>query len=278
MKIMEEKEQALINEIKKQDKVAIAFSGGIDSVYLTKKAVEVLGKENVLAVIVNSELFTNEEFDKAKKTAEILGINFEGTYMHELHISAIANNRPNTWYSSKKELYTTIKHVAASHGIATVYDGMIIDDFKDFRPGMKAKDEAGVISPLQIAGYYKTDVRRMAKADSINVWNKVASCSLCSRFPYNTHITRKMINQVIDGERFMHSLGFNTVRVRHHGDIVRLEVAPEKIVDLVAKRDIVTKKFKELGFLYVAMDFEGYTEGKMNVTLTEEDKLASYTA
>lgn len=274
---METKEQNLINEIKKQNKVAIAFSGGIDSVYLANKAVEILGKDNVLAVIVNSEFFTDEEFKKAEKTAQVLGINFATAYMHELEIPAIANNRANTWYSSKKELYSTIKLVAAKHGIETVYDGMIMDDFNDFRPGIKAKNEAGVISPLQLANYYKTDVRQMAKADGINIWNKIASCSLCSRFPYNTHITKSMLNQVIVGERYLRSIGFNPVRVRHHGDMVRLEVAAEKIPALLAQRTAITAEFKKLGFLYVAVDLEGYQGGKMNAELTKEEKVASYT-
>ncbi len=275
---METKEQVLVDLIKKQAKVAIAFSGGIDSVYLTNKAVEVLGKDNVLAVIVNSELFTDEEFDKAMKTAEAVGVNFQAAFMHELTNPAIANNRPNTWYHSKKELYATIKHVAASHGFTTIFDGMIMDDAQDFRPGMKARDDAGVSSPLEEAGYYKQDVRRLAKQDGIDVWNKVASCSLCSRFPYNTHITPAMINQVIVGERYMRSIGFNPVRVRHHGDLVRLEVAPTMIEALLNQREEVTAEFKQLGFLYVAIDAEGYTEGKMNATLSEADKLASYTA
>lgn len=272
---MEIKERVLVDEIKKQDKVAIAFSGGIDSVYLTNKTVEILGKDNVLAVIVNSELFTDEEFDKAKETAEILGVNFECAYMHELDNVAIANNRPNTWYNSKKELYRTIKQVASHSGFTTVFDGMIMDDFKDFRPGIQAKDEAGVISPLQLAKYYKIDIRRFAKADGINVWNKVASCSLCSRFPYNTHITKNMIKQVVEGERYMRSIGFNPIRVRYHGDMVRLEVDSKKIEDLIAKKVQITDKFKKMGFLYISIDLEGYKEGKMNNELTKADKLAS---
>lgn len=275
---MENKEQLLISEIKKYNKVAVAFSGGIDSVYLANKCVEVLGRENVVGIIVNSELFTDEEFENAKRTADVQGINYATAEMHELDNENIANNRPNTWYNSKKELYKTIKESAAMFDIETVFDGMIMDDLNDFRPGLKARDEAGVISPLQVAEYTKEDVRTFAKNDGINVWNKVASCSLCSRFPYNTKITRDMINQVIEGERFMRSLGFNPIRVRHHGDMVRLEVAPEKIEDLFKVKDQVTAEFKSLGFLYVSIDTVGYQEGNMNAELTESEIAASYNA
>lgn len=266
------KETKLISELKKFDSLAIAFSGGIDSVYLTNKAVQIIGQENVLAVLVNSELFTNEEFENAKKTAEMLHINYTTVTMNELEVPEIANNQPSTWFYSKQKLYATIKDAANKAGIENVADGMISDDYEDYRPGITAKEEAGVISPLKKAGYYKDDVRDLSKKDGIQIWKKVASCSLCSRFPYNTEITPEKINQIITAERYLRDLGFSTVRVRHHGTTASIEVLPENIIKLLTFKDELIEEFKSLGFLYTTIDLEGYKMGKMNEVLTETEK------
>ncbi|MCI1880662.1 MAG: ATP-dependent sacrificial sulfur transferase LarE [Sporolactobacillus sp.] len=272
---METKEKRLRSFLRKQGKVAIAFSGGIDSTYLANIAKKVLGRENVLAVIVNSELFTDEEFESAKKTAKLLDIQFKSTSMHELKILDIANNKPNTWYKSKKLLYATIKRIARENRFDVVDDGMIMDDLSDFRPGIVAKKEAGVISPLIETNFYKDDIRYYAKKEGMTIWNKVASCSLCSRFPYHSKITLEKIKQVISGEKFFRNLGYRLVRVRHHGETARIEVSPEKIADVIKDRKKINNYFEKLGFLYVAIDLAGYQEGKMNKDLTESEKKLS---
>lgn len=265
----------LENYLKNENKVSIAFSGGIDSVFLAAEAVKVLGSKNVLAVIVNSELFTDEEFNNAQKTADMLDIPYITAYMHELNIKEIRENRSNTWYKSKELLYATIQRFAEEKGFSTVLDGMICDDLNDFRPGLKAKEEAGIISPLIENGFYKNDIRTAAKKDGIQIWDKVASCSLCSRFPYNTEITIAKVKQVIEGEKYLRSLGFATARVRNYGETARLEVLPKKINELVSLSDKISKFFKKLGFKYVSADLEGYQVGKMNRELTAKEKVSA---
>jgi len=265
-------ETKLIAELKKHTSLAIAFSGGIDSVYLTNKAIEVLGQDNVLAILVNSELFTDEEFENAQKTAQMLNINYTTVTMNELEVPEIAHNEPSTWFYSKQKLYATIKETAKNAGFTDVADGMISDDYADYRPGIKAKEEAGVISPLKDAGYFKSDVRELSKKDGIQIWKKVASCSLCSRFPYNTDITPEKISQIISAEKYLRSLGFATVRVRHHGTTASIEVLPDQIVDLLSFSNEILPEFKSLGFLYTTVDLEGYKMGKMNEVLTDAEK------
>lgn len=270
---MNQKVQNLNEKLAQFGKLAIAFSGGIDSTFLLCQAKAVLGKENVLAVVVNSELFRNSEFEKASVLAKNLGIQVVETTMEELSDSEIAHNTPNGWYRSKKMLYKEVKKQAENLGYTVVADGMIMDDLADFRPGLKARDEEEVVSPLQLVELYKSEIRSAAKELNLPIWDKPASCSVASRFPYYTEITLNKVQQVMQGEKFLNELGFPVVRVRHHGDIVRIEVEQERISELFENREKIDSYFKNLGFAFVAIDLNGYKMGRMNETILESQAM-----
>lgn len=267
---MNNKIKHLNDNLAQYNNLAIAFSGGIDSTFLLCQAKAVLGKENVLAIVVNSELFRDSEFTKAAVLAESIGVKVVQTEMKELTDSEIAHNTPNGWYRSKKMLYTEIKKQAAKLGFTNVADGMIMDDLDDFRPGLKARDEEGILSPLQTAELFKSEIREAAKELKLPIWDKPASCSVASRFPYYTEITEEKVQQVMQAEKFINELGFPVVRVRHHGEVARIEVETDRIVELFNYREAIDKAFKELGFTFVAIDLNGYQMGKMNTTILEE--------
>ncbi|WP_432736856.1 ATP-dependent sacrificial sulfur transferase LarE [Pediococcus pentosaceus] len=269
---LEAKENNLIKDLASKQRVAIAYSGGIDSTYLLKVAVDELGKDNVLAMVVNSELFLDDEYNKALELAKDLGANAMGVSMSELADERIAANTPESWYYSKQLLYRTIKKAVAEKGFDIVLDGMIMDDNADFRPGMKARTEEGIVSSLQDADLYKSEIRELAKDRGISNWNKVASCSVASRFPYGTKLTAEAVNNVFAGEKWLRNAGFPVVRVRVHSDLVRVEVPEVEFAKLLAKKAEMSEFMKGLGFNYVTLDVDGFKSGRMNDVLKEEKK------
>ncbi|MBF7101911.1 ATP-dependent sacrificial sulfur transferase LarE [Pediococcus pentosaceus] len=269
---LEAKENNLIKDLASKQRVAIAYSGGIDSTYLLKVAVDELGKDNVLAMVVNSELFLDDEYNKALEFAKDLGANAMGVSMSELADERIAANTPESWYYSKQLLYRTIKKAAAEKGFDIVLDGMIMDDNADFRPGMKARTEEGIVSSLQDADLYKSEIRELAKDRGISNWNKVASCSVASRFPYGTKLTAEAVNNVFAGEKWLRNAGFPVVRVRVHNDLARVEVPEVEFAKLLAKKAEMSEFMKGLGFNYVTLDVDGFKSGRMNDVLKEEKK------
>lgn len=269
---LEAKENNLIKDLASKQRVAIAYSGGIDSTYLLKVAVDELGKDNVLAMVVNSELFLDDEYNKALELAKDLGANAMGVSMSELADERIAANTPESWYYSKQLLYRTIKKAAAEKGFDIVLDGMIMDDNADFRPGMKARTEEGIVSSLQDADLYKSEIRELAKDRGISNWNKVASCSVASRFPYGTKLTAEAVNNVFAGEKWLRNAGFPVVRVRVHNDLVRVEVPEVEFAKLLAKKAEMSEFMKGLGFNYITLDVNGFKSGRMNDVLKEEKK------
>ncbi|MCO7124524.1 ATP-dependent sacrificial sulfur transferase LarE [Sporolactobacillus shoreicorticis] len=274
MSTLTEKKQALVDQLKKMNRVVVAFSGGIDSTLVLKMALDTLGKDNVLAVVANSELFTNEEFDKAVSLAKDLGAvvkEAELSYLSEEHIK---RNTPDSWYYAKKGFYARMNEIAAAEGFAFVLDGMIKDDESDFRPGLRARTEAGARSVLQEAGFYKTDVRALAKIIGLNNWNKVSSCSVSSRFPYGTTLTLEKIDQVMKAEKYIRELGFPVVRVRSHGEIARVEIPAERLNDLLEVNDKISQALTEFGFRYVTLDLSGFRSGRMNETLSAQERKA----
>lgn len=266
-----EKNQELGNILSGMNRVIIAFSGGVDSTLVLKRAQQELGSSNVLAVVVASELFRKEEFDGAVELAEKMGANVYQTEIKELEDENITANTPDTWYYSKKLLYTHLNELAEKLGYEYVLDGMIMDDIDDFRPGLKARTEAGARSVLQEANMYKEEVRELSKELELPVWNKPASCSLASRIPYGTKLDKTKISQIDEAEKFIAKLGFDMVRVRYHDESARIEVVPEKIADLLNYREQIQLKLKELGFNYVSIDLQGYRTGSMNEVLTKEE-------
>lgn len=265
------KDEKLGHFLKDMGKVAVAFSGGVASSFLLKRAEEELGAENVLAVIVTSELYPRKEFDGAVRLAEDLGVLVQRVSMRELDDENIVNNTPESWYYSKKMLYSAVKDTADAFGMTHIADGMIKDDEDDFRPGTRARTEVGVRSPLQENSWYKQEIREESRQRNLPVWDKPGSGSLASRIPYGTPIDRQKISQVDQAERFIHSLGFKIVRVRHHGDLARVEVRPVEMLSLMQKKDQVLMKLRSLGFSYISIDLDGYRTGSMNEVLEEKN-------
>lgn len=251
-------------------RVIVAFSGGVDSALVLKRAQEVLGTDNVLAVVVASELFRQEEFNGAVALADKMGIPVMKTEIKELNHPAIVANNPDAWYFSKKLLYARLNELAEELGYDTVLDGMIMDDMNDFRPGLKARTEAGVRSVLQEAKIYKSEVRELSNELQIPVWNKPASCSLASRVPYGVEVTREKIAQINEAELFLAKIGFEHSRVRHHENMARIEVPADRISELVEKSEQIQLKLTSLGFTYVSIDLGGYKTGNMNKEILEK--------
>lgn len=269
MNQMEEKNIRLGKILNKMDRVMVAYSGGIDSTFLLKRAHDELG-DNVIAVVVDSELFKSGELEKAVQLAENMGIRVLKTEIKELENEAIVANTPDSWYYSKKMLYSHLNNLADELGYNYVLDGMIMDDKDDFRPGLLARTEEGVRSVLQEASLYKNEIRTLSKQLDLPIWNKPASCSLASRIPYGIKLTKEKIRQVDEAEGFLAKLGFDPARVRHHGEIARIEVLPTKIDELMKHREKVERKLSAIGFSYVAIDLKGYRTGSMNEVLTEQ--------
>ena len=261
-----EKNRYLGKTLKEMGRVMVAFSGGVDSAVVLKRAQQELGG-NVLAVVVASELFRESEFQAAVQLAENLGVKVHQTEIKELNQPQIAANNPDSWYYSKKLLYTHLNQLAEELDYPYVLDGMIMDDEADFRPGLKARTEEGIRSVLQEANLYKPEVRELAKELELPVWNKLASCSLASRFPYGTKLDKQKVNQVNQAELYLKRAGFDEVRVRYHDNVARIEVAADKMVELLEKRTEVQHKLESLGFNYVSIDLRGYRTGSMNEVL-----------
>lgn len=265
------KEQKLENILKDMNKVVIAFSGGVDSSLVLKKAVDVLGHANVKAVIVKSELFRHEEFNQAIELANQLNAPITEAEIEELKDPHIIENTPDSWYYSKCLLYSKLEELRKKYNFNYVLDGMIMDDLDDFRPGLKARTEFNVRSILQEADLYKSEVREISKANGLPVWNKPALCSLASRIPYGETLNFAKVNKVNEAEKYILSLDISNVRVRYHHNIARVEVNDIDIPTVVQYRKQITLRLKELGFDYVTIDLEGYRTGSMNEVIDSLD-------
>ena len=254
--------------------VAIGFSGGIDSTLLIRVATEVLGNK-ALAVIGRSETYPTREFEEAVQTAGSFGSRYRIVNTEETDNLKFRENPPDRCYFCKTELFGKLKSIAEEEGLRWTADGTIIDDLGDFRPGMKAKSEHSVRSPLLEAGFSKADVRALAFELNISTWDKPSFACLSSRFPYGHGITKENLTKVDAAETFMRDLGFRFFRVRHHDDrTARLEISPQEIERLfeASLRDKIVGKMKELGFVYVTLDLQGFRSGSMNEILTEVEK------
>src|SRR5215218_4818852 len=250
----------------------VAFSGGVDSSLALAVAARALPGGKVLAVTSNNETYLPSELDLARDFAASLGVEHLVVNTRELDDPNYASNPANRCYFCKSTLYSDLKTLAEERGFGCVMDGANKDDEGDYRPGRKAAKELGVVSPLSVAGLTKAEVRGLAKHLGLPVWDKPALACLSSRFPYGEEITPDKLAQVARAEEFLRSRGFSQVRVRHHGEIARLEVGPEELERAFAEREEISANLKEAGFLYVTLDLVGYTPGSLNAALKRPSK------
>lgn len=248
------------------ERVLLAFSGGVDSTYMLYAAREALGSDNVLAVIAQSPTYPVAEIEEAIEVADSLGVKCRLIRTEEFSDeNFVANSRERCYYC-KKELFEKMKVLANENGIGTIIDGSNADDINDYRPGSRAKEEFGVRSPLQEADLTKAEIRLLSKDAGLPTWDKPSMACLASRIPYGTRIDDAVLKMVGEGEKFLKTLGFNQLRVRHHGKIARIEVDQAQLPKMMEKKviDGINKKFEELGYVYITLDLKGYRPGSMN--------------
>lgn len=252
----------------------VAFSGGVDSSLALAVAARALPKESVLAVTSNNETYLPSELEQAEAFVRSLGVEHLVVNTRELDDPNYARNPANRCYFCKSTLYSDLRALAQEKGYACVVDGANKDDEGDYRPGRKAAKEIGVVSPLAMAGLGKAEVRELARYLGLRTWDKPALACLSSRFPYGQEITPEKLAQVAKGEEFMRSRGYEQVRVRHHGEIARLEVGAAELERAFSEREEISTVLKAAGFLYVTLDLGGYKPGSLNAALEQPGKKA----
>lgn len=254
------------------ESVAIGYSGGVDSTLLLKVAVDVLG-ENAVAMIGRSETYPTREFEEAVRIAESIGARYVVVNTEETDIIKFKENPVNRCYFCKTELFGKLEEIARREGLKCIADGTITDDVGDFRPGMKAKAENNVRSPLLEAGFSKAEVRELSQHLGLPTWDKPAFACLSSRFPYGMSITKENLAKVDNAETFLRDEGFRFFRVRFHDErTARIEVGKEEIHRLLDDdlRERLVAHLKQLGFTYVTLDLQGYRTGSMNEVVPVE--------
>jgi uncharacterized protein len=266
-----EKLRVMETRIRELGSLMVAYSGGVDSAFLAATAHRVLG-ERMLAVLADSPSLARHDMEQACAFAHSLGIPLQVVATDELDHEEYARNDANRCFHCKDELFRVMKELGAKLGFANIAYGMNADDTRDFRPGQRAAENHAVLAPLAEAGLTKLEVRTLAKAAGYTLWDRPAAPCLSSRVEYGRTVTREVLAQVERGEACLRELGFREMRVRHHGELARVEIARNELPRALTMEmmDAITAALKQAGFKYVTLDCQGFRSGAMNAVLPVE--------
>jgi pyridinium-3,5-biscarboxylic acid mononucleotide sulfurtransferase len=264
----DEKQAGLFAALAQLDSLLVAFSGGADSAYLAWAAHTVLGPR-ALAITAVSPSFSGHDRREAQAFAQAVGLRQECIETHEFENPAYLANAADRCYFCKDELFVRMEALAAERDFSAIAYGINADDTHDFRPGHRAAAEHRILAPLLDAGLRKEEIRALSRAAGLRTWDRPAAACLSSRVPYGTPVTTELLGRIERGEAALRARGFSQFRVRVHGELARIEVAPEELpraLDPLLLRSLAAE-FKQLGFAFVTLDLEGYRQGSLNVLL-----------
>lgn len=262
---LERKYGQLKDRIASEGKAAVAFSGGVDSVFLLYAAKEALGKQ-VLALTVSLQAVPKKELEEAIAFCRTYDIRHRIEKVDEFAIKGFADNPPDRCYLCKKTLFTKMQALAKEEGFLVLMEGSNLDDQGDYRPGLRALNELKIQSPLKDTGFTKAEIREMSRRLGLPTWEKPSMACLASRFVYGERITPEKMEMVEQAEEYLTELGFIQRRVRMHGNLARIELLQEDILRIMEENRYrqVQKRLTELGFSYVTLDLDGFRSGSMN--------------
>lgn len=265
--------RAALRDLHETD-AAVAFSGGVDSAVVLRAALCAL-PGTVYVVFFKTALHPAAELDEARSLAQAMGARFECVLVDELREAEIENNPPDRCYRCKRLLFSKLRDFAAGRGVSLLLDGTNADDLNEYRPGLRALSELGVVSPLARLGFTKAEVRALAAAEGLKVAQKPSSPCLATRVEYHTPLRAEDLTAIAKGEETLRAMGYAAVRVRLHRSLARVEVAREDIPRAATESARIAAALRELGFCYVTLDLEGLRSGSMDLMLDGREKDAA---